>query len=95
MTPEARVVKYFQQVAKAHGCITRKVVYVGRRGCPDQLLIGPGVCLLCELKSADGRASEAQKLERSVVNTLYGHDLIHHIYGKDGVDMFFEAMFDV
>lgn len=92
-TPEGKVVRYFQQVAFKHGCVTRKVVYVARRGCPDQLLIGPGAVYLCELKAAKGRPSVAQNLERDILNSVYGDTLVHHIYGKEGVDRFFEEMF--
>ena len=93
MTPEAKVVRYFQRKAREFGCLTRKVVYVGRRGCPDQLLVGPGKVYLCELKAADGRLSVVQKTERERLNTAYGDAIAVVLYGNNGVDEFFDGVF--
>lgn len=93
MTPEAKVVRHFQRRARDVGCITRKVVYVGRRGCPDQLLIGPGKVYLCEIKAADGKLAVVQRVERERLNTAYGDAIAVVLYGNNGVDEFFDEVF--
>lgn len=42
MTKEARVVQETNKAAEAAGFLHRKVVYVGRHGCPDDWYFGHG-----------------------------------------------------
>lgn len=42
-TPEGRVQYYAQEQLKKRGCLVRKISYEGRRGCPDLLVLVPGV----------------------------------------------------
>ena len=42
-TPECLVQKYCMEQLKAKGCLVRKLAYEGRRGCPDLLVLVPGV----------------------------------------------------
>lgn len=93
MTPEGKVVNYFQRRARDTGCITRKVVYVGRRGCPDQLLVGPGKVYLCEIKAANGELAVIQRVEKERLNTAYGSAIAVTLYGNEGVDKFFNEVF--
>ena len=42
-TPEGEVVEYAKKQLKAKGCLVRKISYEMRRGCPDLLVLVPGV----------------------------------------------------
>lgn len=42
-TPEGLVQKYCMEQLKKRGCLVRKISYEGRRGCPDLLVLIPGV----------------------------------------------------
>lgn len=43
MTPEGKIQYYAMAKLKAKGCLVRKISYEGRRGCPDLLVLVPGV----------------------------------------------------
>lgn len=42
-TPEGIIQTYAQEQLKKRGCLVRKISYEGRRGCPDLLVLVPGV----------------------------------------------------
>lgn len=42
-TPEGTIQTYAQEQLKKRGCLVRKISYEGRRGCPDLLVLVPGV----------------------------------------------------
>lgn len=42
-TPEGKIQTYAQEQLKKRGCLVRKISYEGRRGCPDLLVLVPGV----------------------------------------------------
>ena len=42
-TPEGIIQTYAQEQLKKRGCLVRKIAYEGRRGCPDLLVLVPGV----------------------------------------------------
>lgn len=48
---------------KAAGGDVRKMMWVGRRGAPDRLVMLPGRNLLVELKAPGGRISRLQEVE--------------------------------
>lgn len=57
---EAQVIKH----AKRLGWRQRKMMFVGRRGCPDRWFFrGPGQVVIIEFKDPNGRLSVAQKRE--------------------------------
>jgi len=65
MNSERALHRYVAKEAKRVGVLCRKVVYVGRRGCPDILLVFGGRVMLLELKSptGKGRLSASQETE--------------------------------
>lgn len=42
-TPEGIIQTYAQEQLKKRGCLVRKISYEGRRGCPDLLVLVPGI----------------------------------------------------
>ena len=48
---------------KAAGGDVRKMMWVGRRGAPDRLVMLPGRNILVELKAPGGRISRLQEVE--------------------------------
>jgi hypothetical protein len=48
---------------KAAGGEVRKVMWIGRRGAPDRLVLLPGCSLFVELKAPGGRISRLQDVE--------------------------------
>ena len=48
---------------KAAGGDVRKMMWVGRRGAPDRLVMLPGRNILVELKAPGGRLSRLQEVE--------------------------------
>lgn len=44
--------------AENNGWVSRKIAYVGRRGCPDRLFMGHGHLLICEFKKPSRRAAK-------------------------------------
>ena len=82
---ENKVEAYLQSEVKRLGGFTRKVVYQGRAGSPDQWAFFPGGRLLIvECKAEDGVVSPIQQAE---INTLWANGFQAHVaYNKDEID---------
>ena len=52
---------------KAAGGDVRKMMWVGRRGAPDRLVMLPGRNILVELKAPGGRISRLQDVEHKLL----------------------------
>lgn len=79
------VEKYLQTEVKRLGGFTRKVVYQGRAGAPDQWLLFPGGrILMVECKAQDGVVSAIQQAEINTLRTS-GFD-VSVAYNKQQVD---------
>jgi hypothetical protein len=50
---ESRIEAYFVEQANAQGCLVRKAAWVGRKGCPDRVVMFPdGRIVWVELKAS-------------------------------------------
>lgn len=83
-TRENKVETYLRDQVKLLGGDTRKWVSPGRDGVPDQIVFLSNIFFV-EVKTYDGRLSEAQKREHERLRTL-GSDVCT-VYGNKGVDM--------
>ncbi len=65
MTPEGRNEKYLREKVKAEGGTVRKIRWLGRRNCPDDIVwFGPPLrCGLVECKRPRKDATAAQERE--------------------------------
>jgi Holliday junction resolvase-like predicted endonuclease len=79
---ERKVEQYLNKKANAAGGITRK--WVGTAGVPDRIVIIGGVVTFVEVKTVDGRLSEAQKREHTRLKACGAN--VATVYGKSGVD---------
>lgn len=86
--PEHRVEGYLCDKAEAYGFLHYKFTSPGRRGVPDQLLIGRGHTVFIETKAPEGQLSEIQK---RVIRKMRrkGAD-VRCCYTREAVDAFFE-----
>jgi hypothetical protein len=82
---ENTVEAYLQSEVKRLGGFTRKVVYQGRAGSPDQWCFFPkGRLLIVECKSEDGVVSPIQRAE---ITTLRISGFVARVaYTKDEID---------
>ena len=82
---ENKVEAYLQSEVKRLGGFTRKIVYQGRAGSPDQWLFFPGGRLLIvECKAEDGIVSPIQQAE---INMLRANGFeAHVVYTKQQVE---------
>lgn len=81
---EAQVIKY----AKSLGWRQRKMMFVGRRGCPDRWFMrGDGQLVIIEFKDPNGTLSPHQRRE---VNWLLTHGFNVHVIDRieDGKAVF-------
>ena len=85
---ENKVEKYLDSEVTKLGGLTRKWVSPGRDGVPDRIVILDGVVWFVEVKTIDGRKSEAQKREHQRLRDCGAY--VHTVYGNDGVDEFIE-----
>ena len=61
---ESSVEDHLKAVARVHGFKVRKLVWVGRRGAPDRVLMKkPGVIIFVELKAPEGVLEPHQERE--------------------------------
>lgn len=61
---ESTVEDHLKLVARRHGFKVRKLVWVGRRGAPDRVLMKkPGIVIFVELKAPEGVLEEHQARE--------------------------------
>lgn len=65
--PESAVEAYLSRRVKDLGGTTRKAAWIGRSGCPDRLLLFPGVSCWVEVKQESGRLSRQQELELAML----------------------------
>ena len=86
---ENTVEAYLQSEVKRLGGFTRKVVYQGRAGAPDQWCFFPkGRLLIVECKAADGVVSPIQRAE---INTLRTSGFVARVaYTKDEIDFYLQ-----
>tara|TARA_R110000764_G_C10754104_1_gene352671 strand:+ start:134 stop:421 length:288 start_codon:yes stop_codon:yes gene_type:complete len=85
-TRENRVEKYLDSEVTKLGGLTRKWVSPGRDGVPDRIVILDGVIWFVEVKTIDGRTSEAQKREHQRLSIVGAN--VTTVYGESGVDQF-------
>ena len=89
-TRENKVETYLDSKVKKLGGITRKWVSPGRDGVPDRIVIWHGETFFVEVKTVDGKLSEAQKREHK--RLLSSGAFVTTVYGDGGVDKFIEFM---
>ena len=87
---ENKVEKYLIKRVREAGGRTRKLRYIGRRGCPDRLILLPGLFALAECKRPGkglrlGQEKEARILKASgiyvyVLDSIYEVDYFMSIY---------------
>ena len=51
--------------AENHGWIARKMIYAGRRGCPDHFFFGKGKIVVIEFKRPGGYVDAVQEREHA------------------------------
>lgn len=64
MTLESAIEQEVAAWAEGRGWLTRRIEYIGRRGCPDHIFIGFGQAVFIEFKQPNGTLSALQKRER-------------------------------
>ena len=86
---ENTVEAYLQQRVRELGGFTRKIVYQGRAGSPDQWCFFPkGRLLIVECKAADGVVSPIQ---RSEIQQLCRSGFVARVaYTKDEIDFYLQ-----
>lgn len=84
---ENTVEAYLQSEVKRLGGFTRKIVYQGRAGSPDQWCFFPsGRLLIVECKATDGVVSPIQRAE---INMLRISGFVARVaYTKDEIDLY-------
>lgn len=90
---EAKVIEY----ATARGWKQRKMMFVGRRGCPDRWFFrGPGQVVIIEFKDPNGALSTAQRREVNwfLANGFHVHVIDSIEDGKAVFDAWDEARAD-
>ena len=88
---ENKVESHIQVRTATAGGKTRKVIYQGQKGAPDQWCFLPGGRLLIiEAKATDGRLSQQQADEIEQLKAL-GFSA-HVAYSKEEVDAIFDAV---
>lgn len=60
---ETMIEKYLVRRAGMAGVGVRKVAWIGRRGCPDRVLMFPGECVWVELKAPGKKPEPHQERE--------------------------------
>ena len=75
MTPEGRLVRALDRLARRYGGTTRKLSYEGRAGAPDRLVLLDGVHFAVELKrpGATPPAHQSREHERLRAAGLHVH----------------------
>jgi uncharacterized metal-binding protein len=84
---ENKVETYLDRCVKSIGGLTRKWVST-IAGVPDRIVIISGCTWYCEIKTVDGKLSEAQKREHIRLRDVGAK--VFTLYGKEGVDEFME-----
>ncbi len=87
---ENKVEKYLDDDVQFLGGITRKWVSPGRDGVPDRIAILFGTVWFVEVKTTDGKLSEAQKREHTRLRAAGAK--VTTVYGKEGVDEFIRTL---
>ena len=75
MTPEGRVVKALRDEVLRHGGIARKVVWSGRVGAPDWLVMLNGRHCFAEAKAPKGKCTTIQLIEHQRLRTIGGFNV--------------------
>ena len=83
---ENKVETYLDKEVTRLGGLTRKWVSPGRDGVPDRIVVIYGDVHFVEVKTIDGKTSEAQKREHVRLREA-GANVVT-IYGNTGVDQF-------
>ena len=91
-TRENKVETYLRKQVQIVGGDTRKWVSPGRDGVPDQMVFIGRRIHLVEVKTVDGRLSEAQKREHIRLRKLGA--TVCTVYGNKGVDAFVNDIFN-
>ncbi|WP_410105800.1 VRR-NUC domain-containing protein [Sutterella wadsworthensis] len=69
MTPEGRMIQYLRRAVKRAGGVSRKVVFTGHRGAPDQLIMLLGHSFFAEVKAPGCKPSPIQLIEHQTLRT--------------------------
>ena len=90
---EKQVETYLVRGFKDRGGLCLKWVSPGRSGVPDRIGFLPqGRFFLIEVKTKVGKCSKIQQLVHTLLAKL--GFTVHVVYGKNGVDKFFEEIVD-
>jgi G:T-mismatch repair DNA endonuclease (very short patch repair protein) len=86
---ESTVENHLIKVAKAHGFRVRKLVWVGRRGAPDRVLMKkPGVIIFVELKAPKGVIEDHQIREHKRLRDDGFRVAV--LWSKEAIDEYFK-----
>ena len=88
---EAEVEAFLDSCARNRGGLTRKIVYPGRRGCKDRMLVLPFTGItLCELKRPVGGVYSIHQIEEDKLLSRAGAQ-IEDFRTKAAISEFFAA----
>ena len=87
---ENKVEKYLNTEIEKIGGITRKWVSPGRDGVPDRIVIVGSSVFFVEVKTIDGKLSDAQIREHARLRKEGAQ--VHTVYGAPGVDEFVRSI---
>jgi len=87
---ENKVERYLDSEVTKLGGLTRKWVSPGRDGVPDRIVILNSVVWFVEVKTCDGRLSEAQKREHLRLDIAGAN--VTTVEGNTGVDEFIKEL---
>ena len=71
LRPEAKIEDYFKKAIEKAGYLQYKFTS-GVTGVPDRIIVGGGLTAFVELKAANGKLSERQKLEINSIRSQGG-----------------------
>jgi hypothetical protein len=85
---ERDIEKYLNSLVRKLGGETRKLMYIGRNGAPDRLIMLGKAIHFVELKSPSGKLTASQKME---LDALKKHGASTHVINStSAVDRFIE-----
>ena len=88
MTPEGRMIQYLRRAVKRAGGVSRKVVFTGHRGAPDQLIMLLGHSFFAEVKAPGCKPSPIQLIEHQTLRTDGSERAIDRMLLAEGASPF-------
>lgn len=91
MTPEGRVVKTLRDEVAKHNGIARKVVWSGRVGAPDWLVMIDGKHCFAEAKAPKGKCTTIQLIEHQRLRRIGGFK-VYVVRCKEDIERMIEEL---